>query len=92
MSTPMAYMPSMEATQPLNSHKEVDDVEINKETLKEKLKAIQTENKTLAEQSNDLSRQQAAVIEQLRANCGKLQLLEELLKDPEAHENADDKN
>lgn len=65
---------------------------INAETLKAKLKAIQAENKLLAEQSNDLSRQQAAVIEQLKANCGKLQMLEELLKDLEAHENADDKN
>ena len=66
-------------------------MEINKETLKEKLKAIQQENKLLAEQSNDLSRQQAAVIEQLKANCGKLQMLEELLKDLEV-QNADDKN
>ena len=66
-------------------------MEISKETLKEKLKAIQQENKLLAEQSNDLSRQQAAVIEQLKANCGKLQVLEELLKELEA-QNADDKN
>lgn len=65
---------------------------IDKETLEAKLKAIQQENKLLSQQSNDLSRQQAAVIEQLRANCGKLQLLEELLKDSEAHEHADDKN
>lgn len=64
---------------------------INADTLKEKLKAIQQENKLLAEQSNDLSRQQAAVIEQLRANCGKLQLLEELLKESEV-QNADNKN
>lgn len=67
-------------------------MEINKETLKEKLKAIQRENKLLAEQSNDLSRQQAAVIEQLKANCGKLQMLEELLKELEVPEHADDKN
>ena len=66
-------------------------MEISKETLKEKLKAIQQENKLLAEQSNDLSRQQAAVIEQLKANCGKLQVLEELLKELEA-QNADNKN
>lgn len=65
---------------------------LTKENLKEKLKAIQAENEALAEQSNDLSRQQAAVIEQLKANCGKLQMLEELLKELEAHENADDKN
>ena len=65
---------------------------IDAETLKAKLKAIQQENKLLAEQSNDLSKQQAAVIEQLRANCGKLQLLDELLKESEAHEHADDKN
>ena len=65
---------------------------INADTLKAKLKAIQQENKLLAEQSNDLSKQQAAVIEQLRANCGKLQLLDELLKESEAHEHADDKN
>lgn len=64
---------------------------IDQETLEEKLKAIQTENKLLAEQSNDLSRQQAAVIEQMKANCGKLQLLDELLKDLEV-QNADDKN
>lgn len=65
---------------------------IDADTLKAKLKAIQQENKLLAEQSNDLSKQQAAVIEQLRANCGKLQLLDELLKESEAHEHADDKN
>ena len=64
---------------------------INEENLKSKLKAIQTENKALAEQSNDLSRQQAAIVEQLKANCGKLQMLEELLKELEA-QNADDKN
>ena len=64
---------------------------IDADTLKAKLKAIQQENKLLAEQSNDLSRQQAAVIEQLRANCGKLQLLDELLKELEA-KHADDKN
>lgn len=64
---------------------------INADTLKEKLKAIQQENKLLSQQSNDLSRQQAAVIEQLKANCGKLQMLEELLKDLEV-QNADDKN
>lgn len=64
---------------------------LSKETLKTKLKAIQAENKLLAEQSNDLSRQQAAVIEQLKANCGKLQILDELLKELEA-QNADDKN
>ena len=62
---------------------------INADTLKAKLKAIQTENEALAKQGNDLSRQQAAVIEQLRANCGKLQLLEELLKEMEA---SDDEN
>lgn len=67
-------------------------MEINKETLETKLKAIQAENKLLAEQSNDLSRQQAAVIEQLKANCGKLQMLDELLKESEAHEHADNKN
>ena len=66
-------------------------MEITKETLKEKLKAIQAENKLLSQQSNDLSRQQAAVIEQMRANCGKLQMLEELLKELEV-QNADDKN
>lgn len=64
---------------------------LTKENLKEKLKAIQAENKLLSQQSNDLSRQQAAVIEQLKANCGKLQMLEELLKDLEV-QNADDKN
>ena len=62
---------------------------INEENLKAKLKAIQQENKLLAEQSNDLSKQQAAVIEQLKANCGKLQMLEELLKEMEA---SDDEN
>lgn len=62
---------------------------INEETLKAKLKAIQTENKALAEQSNDLSRQQAAIVEQLKANCGKLQMLEELLRELEA---SDDEN
>ena len=62
---------------------------INKENLKAKLKAIQTENKALAKQSNDLSRQQAAIVEQLKANCGKLQMLEELLKEMEA---SDDEN
>lgn len=67
-------------------------MEINKETLEEKLKAIQTENKLLSQQSNDLSRQQSAVIEQMRANRGKLQLLDELLKELEAHEHADNKN
>lgn len=56
---------------------------INEENLKSKLKAIQTENKALAEQSSDLSRQQAAIVEQLKANCGKLQMLEELLKEME---------
>lgn len=64
---------------------------IDKETLKTKLTAIQQENKLLAEQSNDLSRQQAAVIEQMRANRGKLQLLDELLKESEV-QNADNKN
>ena len=64
---------------------------INADTLKAKLKAIQQENKLLAEQSNDLSRQQAAVIEQIKANRGKLQLLDELLKESEV-QNADDKN
>ena len=64
-------------------------MEINKETLKAKLKAIQTENKALAEQSNDLSRQQAAIVEQLKANCGKIQMLEELLRELEA---SDDEN
>ena len=62
---------------------------INEENLKSKLKAIQTENKALAEQSNDLSRQQAAIVEQLKANCGKLQMLEELLREWEA---SDDEN
>ena len=62
---------------------------INADTLKAKLKAIQQENKLLAEQSNDLSRQQAAVIEQLKANCGKIQMLEELLRELEA---SDDEN
>ena len=62
---------------------------INGDTLKAKLKAIQTENKTLAEQGNDLSRQQAAIVEQLKANCGKLQMLEELLRELEA---SDDEN
>ena len=52
---------------------------INEDTLKAKLKAIQTENEALAKQGNDLSRQQAAIVEQLKANCGKLQMLEELL-------------
>lgn len=64
---------------------------IDADTLEAKLKAIQQENKLLAEQSNDLSKQQAAVIEQLKANCGKLQLLDELLKESEV-QNADDKN
>lgn len=59
-------------------------MEINKENLKSKLEAIQTENKALAEQSSDLSRQQAAIVEQLKANCGKLQMLEELLGELEA--------
>ena len=62
---------------------------INEENLKSKLKAIQTENKALAEQSSDLSRQQAAIVEQLKANCGKLQMLEELLRELEA---SDDEN
>ena len=62
---------------------------IDEENLKAKLKAIQTENKALAKQSNDLSRQQAAIVEQLKANCGKLQMLEELLKEMEA---SDDEN
>lgn len=62
---------------------------LSKENLKEKLKAIQQENKTLAEQGNDLSRQQAAIVEQLKANCGKLQMLEELLRELEA---SDDEN
>ena len=57
---------------------------INEDTLKAKLKAIQTENEALAKQSNDLSRQQAAIVEQLKANCGKLQMLEELLRELEA--------
>lgn len=57
---------------------------INEDALKSKLKAIQTENEALAEQSNDLSRQQARIIEQLKANCGKLQMLDELLKELEA--------
>ena len=65
---------------------------INADTLKAKLKAIQQENKLLSQQSNDLSKQQAAVIEQLKANCGKLQLLDELLKESEAPKNADNKN
>ena len=65
---------------------------IDEKNLKAKLKAIQQENKLLSQQSNDLSRQQAAVIEQMRANCGKLQLLDELLKELEAHEHADNKN
>ena len=64
---------------------------INADTLKAKLKAIQQENKLLSQQSNDLSRQQAAIVEQLKANCGKLQMLEELLRELEA-QNADDKN
>lgn len=64
---------------------------IDADTLKAKLKAIQQENKLLAEQSNDLSRQQAAVIEQLKANCGKLQMLDELIKEME-EQDADDKN
>ena len=62
---------------------------INKENLKAKLKAIQTENEALAMQGNDLSRQQAAIVEQLKANCGKLQMLEELLGELEA---SDDEN
>ena len=65
---------------------------INADTLKAKLKAIQQENKLLSQQSNDLSRQQAAIVEQLKANCGKLQLLDELLKESEAPKNADNKN
>ena len=64
---------------------------INEDTLKAKLKAIQTENEALAKQGSDLSRQQAAIVEQLKANCGKLQMLEELLRELEA-QNADDKN
>ena len=60
---------------------------INEDVLKAKLKAIQTENKALAEQSSDLSRQQAAIVEQLKANCGKLQMLEELLRELEAGDN-----
>lgn len=64
-------------------------MEINKETLETKLKAIQQENKLLSQQSNDLSRQQAAIVEQLKANCGKLQMLEELLRELEA---SDDEN
>ena len=62
---------------------------INEENLKSKLKAIQTENEALAKQGNDLSRQQAAIVEQLKANCGKLQMLEELLRELEA---SDDEN
>ena len=62
---------------------------INEDTLKAKLKAIQTENEALAKQGNDLSRQQAAIVEQLKANCGKLQMLEELLRELEA---SDDEN
>lgn len=62
---------------------------INEDTLKAKLKAIQTENEALAKQSSDLSRQQAAIVEQLKANCGKLQMLDELLKELEA---SDDEN
>lgn len=65
---------------------------IDADTLKAKLKAIQQENKLLAEQSNDLSRQQAAVIEQIKANRGKLQMLDELLKESEVPKNADNKN
>lgn len=60
---------------------------INAETLKSKLKAIQTENEALAKQGSDLSRQQAAIVEQLKANCGKLQMLEELLRELEASDN-----
>ena len=60
---------------------------INKENLKAKLKAIQTENEALAAQGSDLSRQQAAIVEQLKANCGKLQMLEELLRELEASDN-----
>ena len=62
---------------------------INEENLKAKLKAIQTENEALAKQGNELSRQQAAIVEQLKANCGKLQMLEELLRELEA---SDDEN
>lgn len=62
---------------------------INADTLKVKLKAIQQENKLLSQQSNDLSRQQAEIVEQLKANCGKLQMLEELLRELEA---SDDEN
>lgn len=62
---------------------------IDKENLETKLKAIQQENKLLSQQSNDLSRQQAAIVEQLKANCGKLQMLEELLRELEA---SDDEN
>ena len=62
---------------------------INEDALKAKLKAIQTENEALAAQGSDLSRQQAAVIEQLKANCGKIQMLEELLRELEA---SDDEN
>ena len=62
---------------------------IDKDNLKAKLKAIQTENEALAKQSSDLSRQQAAIVEQLKANCGKLQMLEELLRELEA---SDDEN
>ena len=62
---------------------------INEDNLKAKLKAIQTENEALAKQGNELSRQQAAIVEQLKANCGKLQMLEELLKEMEA---SDDEN
>ena len=62
---------------------------INEENLKAKLKAIQTENEALAKQGSDLSRQQAAIVEQLKANCGKLQMLDELLKELEA---SDDEN
>lgn len=62
---------------------------IDKENLKSKLKAIQTENEALAKQGNDLSRQQAAIVEQLKANCGKLQMLEELLRELET---SDDEN
>ena len=62
---------------------------INADTLKAKLKAIQQENKLLSQQSNDRSWQQAAIVEQLKANCGKLQMLEELLQELEA---SDDEN
>ena len=62
---------------------------INEDTLKAKLKAMQTENEALAKQSSDLSRQQAAIVEQLKANCGKLQMLKELLRELEA---SDDEN